>query len=168
MEKLNIPRICGATLLTAGEADVLLKKEERATGRKWWLRTIGNEFNKITYVDEEGNVNYDGIDCLSECDLIPVLQIGATESFKVGDKFSIGSMTFKIIAPRLAILNKSIKTLSFISKETFDSVINNFYCLDPLEDEGLDNVGFELSEAKRYLSKWFDEIMRALREHGMI
>lgn len=172
MERLEIPKTDGVTLLSAGEAEVLLSKEERAIGKRWWLRTEGSDSSKVAYVDENGDVNYDGIDCREKCELVPALEIKAPNHVIPGETFKISSMEFIVISPKLAMLNGSIKNISFNSKETVDESCAIWETIK--EKNEAFNLGdlefnhFEASDVKKYLDKWYGEIIKALTEHGLI
>lgn len=169
MERLEIPEISGVTLLTAGEAEVLLTKEERALGKRWWVRTEGSDSSKVAYVGENGDVDFDGIECWEKCELVPALKINAPGSALFRKTFKIGSMEFIVVSSKLAILKGSIKSISFNSKETVDKWCEEWENLE--EDFDVNSLifsFFETSDIKKYLDKWYKEIMTALKEHDMI
>lgn len=168
MKKTNIPETNGVTLLSAGEAEVLLSKEERTIGKKWWLRTKGSDSSKVAYVDENGDVDYDGIECWEKCELVPVLEITAPNHVIPGETFKISSMEFIVISPKLAILNGSIKNISFKNKKKVDEIYEQWEKDEIPDVDDLYFNCFEHSDIKKYLDKWYEEIIKALTEHGLI
>ena len=123
----------GATLLSAEEAKKLPKKT-LAYDSWWWLRSEGfRRPHFAAVVDKRGFV--DSVRRQKSIDtgaVRPVLTL-ESDDYEVGDKFAIGSYSFTVILPKLALLDWHIK-MSY-----FDS----------------DSNPYESSEIRRIVDKWF-------------
>lgn len=108
-------KIKGATLLSVDEAKKLLSIKDREYSNWWWLRSPGYDQYLAASVTDGGSVHYGGddVDYADDC-VRPALKLNLESSdFKIGDTFSFGGKTFKIISKDLAFCLEDIGTHCF-------------------------------------------------------
>ena len=138
-----------ATLLSVDEARKLLSKRDREYPHWWWLRSPGYSRNCAAYVNRGGSVDYGGFDVSygSGC-VRPALKINLESSgLTIGDTFSFGGKTFKIISDELAFCLEDIGTHCF--RKDWKAPDANVY---------------EVSDVKRFVDAWFEAALKEERE----
>jgi hypothetical protein len=141
-------KIEGATLLSVHEAETLLPKEGRVYSAWWWLRSPGTSQNLAAdVIDGTGGVYGDGSNVIISDNCVrPALKISSGSSgFKIGDTFSFGGKTFKIISDDLAFCLEDIGICCF--RKDYKAFDANIY---------------GASDVKIFIDAWFD---KALREY---
>lgn len=142
---IKLPKILGATLLSAEEAETLLSKEERAYNNWWWLRTPGNYSAYACDVNYYGGVNDIGHLVYNYSSGVrPALNIDASASnITVGDVFMFGGKEFKVLSPKLAWMHK-------------DDIGN---CAFRQDWKAEDANNYEASDVKKFVDAWFDNAL---------
>ena len=138
-------KIKGATLLSVDEAKKLLSEEDREYSNWWWLRSPGYSQGYAASVNLDGSVHYcgDDVDYADDC-VRPALKINLESSgLTIGDTFSFGGKTFKIISDDLAFCLEDIGTHCF--RKDWKAPDANVY---------------EASDVKRFVDAWFEKAMR--------
>lgn len=141
---INNLEITGATLLSVKEAEQVPKKD-RAIGDWWWLCSPGDYTYSAAYVYDDGSVHShgNGVNDYSYA-IRPALQISLECSdLNVGDIFSIGKYQFKIISETRALCTEIIGRCAFREDWKTD-----------------DSNDYEMSDAKKYVDSWFDELSK--------
>ena len=135
----------GATLLSVDEARKLLSKKDREYSNWWWLRLPGYYQDYAAYVSTDGLVDCTGYDVdYADVCVRPALKINLESSgLTIGDTFSFGGKTFKIISDDLAFCLEDIGTHCF--RKDWKTPDANVY---------------EASDVKKFIDAWFEAALK--------
>ena len=141
-------RIEEATLLSVDEAKKLLSIKDREYPGWWWLRSSGDYQLTAAGVYRDGSIDSDGINVYYGDGCVrPALRISLKSTdYEIGDTFSFGGETFKIISDDLAFCLESIGTYCFRKNWKAPDV-----------------SVYGVSDVKKFVDAWFEKAIAMKR-----